>query len=71
METNISVQAEIKMAFLSGRILTSCSAAREFLTGDLRKYVSNLRKEGVPIKDEWETSENGKRYKKYYYKAES
>lgn len=71
MEANISVEKEIKHAFLAGRRLTSCSAAREFLTGDLRKYVSNLRKEGVPITDKWETSRNGKRYKVYYCEVEN
>ncbi len=67
MITSESVQKDIKQAFLSGRRLTSCVAAREFLTGDLRKYVSNLRREGLTIKDEWKTSKNGKRYKEYFY----
>lgn len=51
---------------MRGGKLTSCKAARIFLTPDLRKYVSDFRKDGIPITDKWEVSKNGKRYKVYY-----
>lgn len=71
MEANRTVERAIKDKLISGQPLTSCGAALEFFTGDLRKYVSNLRKEGLEIKDKWETSKNGKRYKIYYCEAEN
>lgn len=63
----MSTQQQIKQQLLEGKVLTSCEAARQFQTADLRKYISNLKEEGLNIRDEWVTSANNKRYKKYWY----
>lgn len=62
----MSTIQKIKEHFESGKTLTACEAAQRFLTPDLRKYVSDLRKDKVPIDDRWETSQKGKRYKIYF-----
>lgn len=66
MEENTSVKAKIKAYLQSGKILTSCTASREFLTADLRKYVSMLRNEGLKITDELVENGNKKRFKRYF-----
>lgn len=63
----MSTQDKIKDFLMSGNKLTSCTAAKKFLTADLRKYISNLRLSGMDIKDNWHESATGKRYKVYYY----
>ena len=63
----MSTQKEIRKHLLQGKILTSCTAARQFLTTDLRKYISNLRKDGMDIKDEVVITPSGKWFKKYWY----
>jgi len=68
MEQNTSVKAKIKAYLQSGKILTSCTASREFLTADLRKYVSMLRNEGLKIADELVENGNKKRFKRYFIK---
>lgn len=61
---------KIKQMFLDGHVLTSCGAAEQFVTADLRKYISTLRREGMNITDERVTSDTGKSYKKYWLKKE-
>lgn len=61
---------KIKEMFLSGQTLTSCDAAKEFITADLRKIISDLRKAGFDIVDKWVKSESGKRYKEYRLRTE-
>ena len=63
----MSTQQLIKQQLLQGKILTSCTAAQQFLTADLRKYISNLRKTGMDIKDSVVVSPSGKWFKKYWY----
>jgi len=63
---NKSVKAQIKAHLLSGKKLTSCTAAKEFLTADLRKYISMLRNEGLAIADELVENANKKRFKRYF-----
>lgn len=65
-----STKDKIKEMFLAGHIMTSCDAAGEFVTADLRKYVSMLKREGLDIIGEWMKSENGKHFKKYWLKKE-
>lgn len=67
---NKSTKDKIKEMFLAGNVLTSCDTAAKFLTGDLRKFVSMLRREKLDIVDKWVTSENGKRFKRYWLKKE-
>lgn len=62
----MSTEQRIKDFLMSGKKLTSCTAAKTFLTADLRKYISNLRADGMEIKDKWYESAKGKRYKVYY-----
>lgn len=38
--------------------------------GDPRGHISELRKKGIPILDEWQESEYGTRYKVYFLKME-
>lgn len=61
---------KIKQMFLSGQTLTSCDAAKEFITADLRKIISDLRKEGFDIVDKWVKSKEKKRYKEYRLRTE-
>lgn len=63
----MSTQKEIRDQLLQGKVLTSCTAARKFLTADLRKYISNLRKSGMDIRDEGVVTPSGKWFKKYWY----
>lgn len=62
----MSTQQLIKQQLLQGKTLTSCGAARTFTTADLRKYISNLRKSGMEIKDRRIVSGSGKWYKEYF-----
>lgn len=71
MSTEKSTKQKIKDYFLSGKKLTSCGAAKEFLTADLRKIISVLRSEGLDIGDKVITSGSGKRYKEYWIKTEA
>lgn len=70
MEQNKTTKAKIKEFFQSGKVLTSCTAAAQFLTADLRKYVSILRSEGLKIVDETVENGNNKRFKKYWLETE-
>jgi|GEM_PF-3020769 len=63
----MSTKQLIKQQLLQGKTLTSCEAARTFTTADLRKYISNLRKSGMDIKDKVVVSSNGRWFKKYWY----
>lgn len=63
---NQSTKNQIKNFLLSGKVLTSCTAAKEFLTADLRKYISMLRSEGLPISDRLIENNNKKRFKQYF-----
>jgi len=57
--------AKIRTALKSGYKLTVTMVLRCFGTSELRHYLSQLRKEGLDIKDEWQ-SEDGKRWKVYW-----
>lgn len=57
---------KVKEMFQSGQILTSCGAAKDFLTADLRRIITTLKKEGMDIVDRWATSTTSKRYKEYF-----
>lgn len=57
---------KVKEMFQSGQILTSCGAAKDFLTADLRRIITTLKKEGLDIVDRWATSTTSKRYKEYF-----
>lgn len=57
---------KVKEMFKSGQILTSCGAAKDFLTADLRRIITTLKKEGMDIVDRWATSTTSKRYKEYF-----
>ena len=65
-----TTQDKIKEMFLRGDVLTSCGAAEQFITADLRKYVSNLRKQGLDIVGKRVTSTAGKSYKEYRLRIE-
>lgn len=66
MSDTKSTKDKIKEAFKSGKILTSCGAAKDFLTSDLRKYISTFRGEGMDISDRVVKSTTGKQYKEYF-----
>lgn len=64
-------KARIRKAFMQGRILTSYEANRVGRTVDSRKCISDLRKDGVKIEDEWRTGDDGRRFKVYFVKPEN
>ena len=70
MSTGKTTKDKIKEMFLKGDILTSCGAAKDFITADLRKYITTLKREGLDIIDEWVESKEGKRYKEYRLRKE-
>lgn len=59
----------ILKSFIEGQELSVVSALRQFHTIELRKIVSDLRRDGVPIGDRWETTPGKKRYKIYFLEA--
>lgn len=61
---------KIKDLFLTGQTLTSCGAAKDFVTADLRKIISVLRAEQMNIVDKWVKSKEGKKYKEYWLRKE-
>ena len=64
--TALTTKDKVKEMFKSGQILTSCGAAKDFLTADLRRIITTLKKEGMDIVDRWATSTTSKRYKEYF-----
>lgn len=50
----------------AGKRITVLSVLNSIGTIEARKYLSDLRKLGMAIKDEWCTSDNGKRFKTYW-----
>lgn len=67
MDQNEAPKREIRRLLLSGGKWTSGELNRKARTVDSRKCVSRLRREGMPIADEWDT-ERGHRFKRYFYK---
>ena len=54
-------------ALLNGEKLTVLGAISKFKTVELRKRISELRRSGFHIKDEWLTNSNTKsRFKTYF-----
>lgn len=62
-QTNLSA---IRKLLLGGCKLTVLLVLRIVNTLELRHYLSILRKEGMIIKDEWKTTDDGKRFKVYW-----
>lgn len=65
-ETNLS---KVKAAFNSGLKLTVLSALALCNTTELRVYVTQLIREGLDIKSQWQ-EKNGKRFKLYWLNQE-
>lgn len=62
----------IKMAFLGGAVMTSKDGNRVGHTVDFRKCVSRLRREGLDIRDRWETNpRDGRKFKVYFLEKEA
>ncbi len=61
----MATREQIKNGLEAGKTLTVVSALNEYRTIDLRKYISDLRKEGMNIQDRW-VEKNGKRFKEYF-----
>ena len=70
MSTAKTTKDKIKDMFLSGQTLTSCGAAKDFITADLRKYITTLKREGLDIVDQWVQSPSGKKHKEYRLRRE-
>ena len=64
----MTTKLKLKQMFLSGEVLTSCGTAQQFVTSDLRRYVTDFKREGLDIIGEWVYGESGKKFKKYYIK---
>lgn len=61
------IEAKIKAKLEAGKQLTVLGIFNELRTFELRKFLSNLRAKGIPVKDKWETNElTGKRFKVYW-----
>ena len=64
-------KAHIKQAFLRGEVMTSKDGNRVGRTVDFRKCVSRLRREGLNIRDRWETNPgDGRKFKVYFLEEE-
>ena len=64
-------KAHIKQAFLRGEVMTSKDGNRVGRTVDFRKCVSRLRREGLNIRDRWETNpRDGRKFKVYFLEEE-
>lgn len=65
-----SKQEIIKEALLAGSILSAYTANQIAHTVNGSKLISNLRCEGLPIRDTWQQSERGENYKIYWIDQE-
>ena len=65
-EKQISQKVLIRRAFEQGAKLTTFTGNQIGHTVDFRKIVSDLRCDGLNIKDFWEQSTDGRKYKVYY-----
>ena len=50
--------------------ITVRTAVMKYLSMSPTKAISELRFKGIEIDDTWETTDKGKRYKKYFLKQE-
>lgn len=64
-ESVLSQKKTIRNLFIKGGKWTTEKLNRMAHTVDARKRISELRAEGMKIKDKWE-SKDGKRFKLYY-----
>lgn len=51
---------------VSGRKLDYKTALVDGLTGDLRRRVKDLRDMGIPVSDEWVTTTNERKFKRWF-----
>ena len=58
----------IKTLFMAGRVLTVDSIWRTVHTSEARKRISELRREGMDIVDDWKTVD-GRRFKIYWLRV--
>lgn len=65
-EKQISQKVLIRRAFEQGAKLTTFTGNQIGHTVDFRKIVSDLRCDGLNIKDFWEQATDGRKYKVYY-----
>lgn len=66
MTTTIARRQRILEALEAGQRLTSYTANRIGHTVDSRKVISDLRRDGHRISDEWQTGKDGRRFKVYF-----
>lgn len=66
-----SPRSLIRQAFQRGEHLTTLTGNQVGHTVDFRKVVSELRDEGLPIKDYWEKASDGRKFKVYYLEMQS
>ena len=59
-------EAAILEALQDGKRITSYQANRIGHTVDSRKVISDLRRHGYHISDEWQTAKDGRRFKVYF-----
>lgn len=65
MENYNSLKTKIRAYFEQGGKLTVLGCFKLFSTNELRHFVAALRKEGIPIKGDWQKT-GDKKYKVYY-----
>ena len=64
---DIQLEAKIRAKLEAGKQLTVLGVFNDLKTFELRKFLSNLRAKGFPVKDKWETNEiTKKRFKVYW-----
>lgn len=63
---NQSYQSKIATLLKRGETLTVASVFQKVRTLELRHFISELKKEGMPIQSKWVKSPKGKQYKQYW-----
>lgn len=61
-----STRTKIAEWLMAGGVMTSARAYTLYGTTELRVYIADLRKKGLPIEGTWVTEPNGYRYKEYH-----
>lgn len=63
-------EAAILEALQNGQKITSYQANRIGHTVDSRKVISELRRKGYKISDQWTEGQDGRRFKVYFIREE-
>lgn len=71
MSTTLTTKDQLRNWLNAGNSITVLDATTILKTVDLRQYITQLRREGLNIVDEWQRNNNtNKRFKKYWLKKD-